>query len=761
MGEIALAGAIALIDKFVLVHQNVSHNAVHHDVEVVRKLLSTLKGYLKDTEGRENTEGSKDRIEIVRDLAYEIEDAIDKYMYDVPEHVHHHWFTKFLHDAAHPVANHCLSSTKFLHDAIKATDAFRVCPSDVASSSMAGEIPLEAYPISLDDHLVGIERRGEGLLHLIRTNESKEVVISVFGAAGSGKTTFIHEVYKMVKENFECHAWVPVPRSGEGLLEKIYEALELPVYQEINRRERLHSYLQQKRYILILDGIWIEDEWDRIKTLVPRSNKYSRIIISTRNRNLASYCATSHDYIHDLKSLTWEEAWELFCKKAFRNGKCPKHLFDWSEKIVKRCELLPHAIVTVGTFLSNRSHDVSEFKNFHDSLEYKPRNLVCRSYLQSYHHLAPNFKSCFLYFCNFPEDRSVTRGRLVRLWIGEGFIEKKAGCKTLEQVADEYLDELVQMSLSNKDNFFTVLKSSDSHTSLGEKTRRLSFHDCSPIIQRKGDFSQVQVVKLILLRYLSLRNSKIDSVPKSIKKLQNLMILDLRQTSVNTLPKEIYELHELLYLLVGLPDKDKNHAAVGAEVSPGIGRLKLLQKLSLIKAINKKKGSIVEELGKLTELRKLGITELKEEDGKGLYASIEKMQHLSSLYVKSSSRDEYLDLNYVGNFPPMIKSLFLGGRLHNMIPGWIRSLNEELHLHDAYSGEELVFETEWFVELRMLEIEQFSQLCMVVIRETAMPKLQKLTITNCDCLKMVCISNNILDRLEERHIPKDVETVVY
>jgi hypothetical protein len=58
MEEIAFAGAIiALIDNLVLVLQNLSHNAVHHVVEVVRKLLSTLKGYLKDTEGRENTEG--------------------------------------------------------------------------------------------------------------------------------------------------------------------------------------------------------------------------------------------------------------------------------------------------------------------------------------------------------------------------------------------------------------------------------------------------------------------------------------------------------------------------------------------------------------------------------------------------------------------------------------------------------------------------------------------------------------------------------
>jgi disease resistance protein RPM1 len=82
------------------------------------------------------------------------------------------------------------------------------------------------------------------------------------------------------------------------------------------------------------------------------------------------------------------------------------------------------------------------------------------------------------------------------LWIAEGFIEEKRG-KTPEQVAYEYLDELVQMSLahvsrwdfeerirscrvsnlarrfilskSEKDNFFTVLRG--TRTSLdGEKT---------------------------------------------------------------------------------------------------------------------------------------------------------------------------------------------------------------------------------------------------------------------------------------------------
>ena len=50
------------------------------------------------------------------------------------------------------------------------------------------------------------------------------------------------------------------------------------------------------------------------------------------------------------------------------------------------------------------------------------------------------------YFCNFPEDYSIKCGRLIHLWVAERFIEQKR-VKTLEQVAYEYLDELIQMSL--------------------------------------------------------------------------------------------------------------------------------------------------------------------------------------------------------------------------------------------------------------------------------------------------------------------------
>ena len=46
----------------------------------------------------------------------------------------------------------------------------------------------------------------------------------------------------------------------------------------------------------------------------------------------------------------------------------------------------------------------------------------------------------------FPEDYQIKRRRLIRHWITAGFIKEKEN-KTLEQVAEGYLNELVNRSL--------------------------------------------------------------------------------------------------------------------------------------------------------------------------------------------------------------------------------------------------------------------------------------------------------------------------
>ena len=374
--------------------------------------------------------------------------------------------------------------------------------------------------------------------------------------------------------------------------------------------------------------------------------------------------------------------------------------------------------------------------------------------------------------------------------------------------------------MSEKVNFINVLRSPSASLG-GEKTRRLSLHNCFPSMLQRTDLSYVRSFsmyevenfsesmakellkkfKLItsvemenaalqhfleegfnlpLLRYLSLRSTRIDSVPKSIKKkLPNLIIVDFRNTLLTKLPKEIFGLPKLLSLFVGGPN-----AVVGAKLYPGIECSTSLLKLSLIKA-NYKEKSIVKELGNFIDLRKLGITELKEIEGKDLCASIEKMKHLYSLSVSSAGKEVYLDLKDMKKSPQLLEKLSLGGRLKE-IPAWVGELYhlykiefkwsklqnsplealhalpslKEVHLYAAYTGAFLVFNAQSFLELRILEIEQCDQLIEVVILEQALPKLQKLIIINCHCLDMVRITKNMRSQLEEVRVPQDCVRII-
>lgn len=852
MAEIAVTAAITAVQVAIsfLNQPNLRWRLCHDDFKFVGDWLKTMKAYLKDTEGKEGTEGLKDRVQKVRDVAYEIEDIVEDFLLQVPEHFHEHKITEICHHVAHAVSDLMplrrlssrIEAIKAKIKDIKDLDPFRVPAPEFVSSSGSGEVNPEVYPILKEDELVGIDRRSRELLDHMRGTEQQRLVISVVGSRGAGKTTLMKEVYQNVKEGFECSAWIPIPNPCRDIPERISAAMQLPVSQGTETGQKLRSFLRPKRYIIFLDGIWSKEEWNCINEFLPNSGNGSRVIISTHKRDIASYCAEFSHHIYDLRSLTWKEGWELFCRKAFRQAECPKHLVEWSENILKRCEGLPLPIVAVGILLSSKSQNPSEFKKLHDSLGYElgsnaDLSIMGRILLQSYYHLSYNLRCCFLYFCNFPEDYSVTSGRLIRMWIAERFVEEKSG-RPLEQVAEEYLNELIQMGLvqvsrrnfegkvrscrvhnlvrefilskSEKDNFCSVF--TRSSPSSDEKPRRLSLHgSCTDLFEGKAfshvrtlsmfridSFSETtagklvksfrllrvldledadlksfpeEITTLMLLRYLSLRNTKVKEIPKSIKKLQNLVTLDLRQTFISKLPKKILKLHKLLYLLVDL--QDANRGSAGVEVVPGIGRLKLLQKLSLIKASCKKNCRIVKELGCLTELRKLGVSELKEEDGKDLCASIEKMEHLSSLHVTSTGEEAFLDLDYMNALPCLIRRVHLTGRLKN-IPRWIglhHSLAKiclkwskldssplvalqalpslaELQLVDAYNGEELEFKAGWFKELRMLEIEKFSRLHTIVVRVGAMPQLRKLIFRSCKSLNFA-LGIDRLTKLEE------------
>jgi disease resistance protein RPM1 len=284
-----------------------------------------------------------------------------------------------------------------------------------------------------------------------------------------------------------------------------------------------------------------------------------------------------------------------------------------------------------------------------------------------------------------------------------------------------------------------------------------------------------EIVKLYLLKYLSLKNTKVKSIPSSIKKLQNLETLDLKHTYVTELPIEIAELKRLRHLLVYRYEIESYahfHAKHGFKVAAPIGNMQSLQKLCFIE-VDQGSGALMVELGKLTQLRRLGIRKMRKEDGAALCSSIEKMIHLRSLSITAIKEDEIIDIHDISKPPQCLQQLYLSGCLEKF-PQWIKSCNNlvkvflkwsrlkedplmylqglpnlrHLEFLQVYVGETLHFNAEGFPSLKVLGLDDLQGLKYMIIEEGAMQGLKKLIIQRCGSFKHVPLGLEHLTKLK-------------
>ncbi|KAB1216342.1 Disease resistance protein RPM1 [Morella rubra] len=185
-----------------------------------------------------------------------------------------------------------------------------------------------------------------------------------------------------------------------------------------------------------------------------------------------------------------------------------------------------------------------------------------------------------------------------------------------------------------------------------------------------------EIVKLLHLKYLSLRGTKIKAIPRTIGNLQNLETFDLKHTCINVLPVEISQLQKLRHLLVYRYEVQSYahfNSKYGFKTLAQIGNLRSLQKLCFIEA-DQGGDVIMIELGKLNQLRRLGIVKFRRENGVALCSSIEKLTNLRTLSITSTEENEIIDLECLSSPPPFIQRLYLSGRLEKL-PQWISSLH--------------------------------------------------------------------------------------
>uniref|UniRef100_A0ACD5TZ34 Uncharacterized protein n=1 Tax=Avena sativa TaxID=4498 RepID=A0ACD5TZ34_AVESA len=302
-------------------------------------------------------------------------------------------------------------------------------------------------------NLIGRDTEKLDIIKLIANEDSNQLeVIGVFGMGGLGKTTLIRDVYRSQELSgmFQKHACVTLmrPFDLDKLLKDIATQLGFCV-ADMSRK------LEPMKYLIILDDLSSNAEWNTIIPHFPAMETSSRIIVTTRIKGIARHCSKKHENIYELQSLRHNNACDLFMKKVF--GKTTNldeqypELVEHANKILKKCNGLPLAIVAIGGFLATQPKTALIWRHLNEhisaELEMNPELETIRTVIiKSFDGLPYHLKACFLYVSIFPEDHKIRLKRLLRRWIAEGYSGVVCN-KSAEVIAESYLMELISRSM--------------------------------------------------------------------------------------------------------------------------------------------------------------------------------------------------------------------------------------------------------------------------------------------------------------------------
>ncbi|CAM8880701.1 unnamed protein product [Rhodiola kirilowii] len=271
------------------------------------------------------------------------------------------------------------------------------------------------------------------------------------------------------------------------------------------------------------------------------------------------------------------------------------------------------------------------------------------------------------------------------------------------------------------------------------------------------------IVKLRNLKYLNLSHTDLERVPSSICMLQKLETLDLRYTRVTELPTEILKLQQLRNLQV-FQYKNGTYPVYGFKAPAGVDRLQSLQSLLYVDA-GPGCGYVAKEIGLLTQLRRLCIVNVSNENAIGICSSLNNLRDLRVLSLSSSESEVVgMDLQHLVSPSKSLVCLYLTGKLESLPPWMERETLQnlvklflrssklqtdplkilgplpnlvQLELVDACTADTLLFKTGMFRNLKILAIYEFEHLVQVIFEHGTTPNLERIKIVSCQQLRMV------------------------
>ncbi|XP_057477597.1 putative disease resistance protein RGA4 isoform X2 [Actinidia eriantha] len=435
-------------------------------------------------------------------------------------------------------------------------------------------------------------------------------VYPIIGIGGLGKTTLAQMVFndERVKRHFEPKVWVFVSQDFDvkRVIKATIESASGTSCGDLDLdslQRRLQEMLNLKRYLIVLDDVWNEDQekWDRLKYALACGSKGASIIATTRLKKVASIIRTMPP--HHLPFLSEDECWLLFRQRAFGDGN-EEHpnLVAIGKEIVKMCGGVPLAAKALGGLLRfKRDEKEWIFVKESDTWKLQDENSILPALRLSYSDLPMELRQCFAYCAVFPKGTRIEKENLIHLWMANGYISCKGKLET-EDIGNQIWNELCLRSLFqdvNTDQFGcrtwfkmhdlvhdlaqsilgdecqimevegskSIANKSVRHITLVSKIRPVDiFPD---MIQQAVSLRTIQVqcwepytqrtfmseflcdlTNFGSLRVLDARYTEMKEIPSSIGSMKHLRYLDLSHTQIHQLPDSICSLWNLQTLIL-------------------------------------------------------------------------------------------------------------------------------------------------------------------------------------------------------------------
>lgn len=317
---------------------------------------------------------------------------------------------------------------------------------------------LPSFP-SMESSMYGRNDDQTTLSNWLKSQDKELSVISMVGMGGIGKTTLAQHLYidPMIVERFDVRAWVHVSedfdvcRITRVILQSITGSVIETTTDQIVLQEKLKEQLTGKKFFVVLDNVWIEDEetWGHFETPFSYGAQGSKILFTTRSGEVASVIAS--DRIHQLHQLDEEDSWTLFAKHAFE-GFDDSQITTWHEEIGKKvadkCKGLPLALIAIGNLLCRNSSLLQWEKiSESDAWDLAEGTRIVPALMVSYQNLPTHLKKCFEYCALFPKGYLYEKDHLCLLWMAENLIQcPRQHKKSMKEVAESYFNDLILRS---------------------------------------------------------------------------------------------------------------------------------------------------------------------------------------------------------------------------------------------------------------------------------------------------------------------------